>query len=30
LVLSAIIMGTSVAIFLSPEVLRNRSGRKRR
>jgi hypothetical protein len=30
MVLSAIIMGTSVAIFLSPEVLRNRSGRKRR
>ena len=30
LVLSAIIMGTSIAIFLSPEVLRNRSGRKRR
>jgi len=30
MVVSAIIMGTSIAIFLSPEVLRNRSGRKRR
>jgi hypothetical protein len=30
LVLSAIIMGTSVAIFLSPEVLRKKIGRKRR
>lgn len=30
MVLSAIIMGTSVAIFLSPEVLRDRLGRKRR
>jgi hypothetical protein len=30
MVVSAIIMGTSIALFLSPEVLRNRSGRKRR
>jgi hypothetical protein len=30
MVVSAVIMGTSVAIFLSPEVLRNRLGRKRR
>jgi ABC-type tungstate transport system substrate-binding protein len=29
MVLAAIIMGTSIAIFLSPEVLRNRSRRKR-
>ena len=30
MIVAAIIMGTSIAIFLSPEVLRNRSGRKRR
>ena len=30
MIVAAIIMGTSIAIFLSPEVLRNRLGRKRR